>query len=392
MTKRCQLLTPFATVYALFSLTAGFATGEGLAASQLKIGAVFPMSGPQSTYGEESLNGLDLALEKLKSQDPALAARISIVKEDEKSNPVDAANAAKKVLSVDKVDMIFGTVASSNTLSMTATVLESKRPLVSPASTNPEVTKKGDLIFRTCFIDPFQGSVLANFALSHLHKKRAAILVDFKSDYSKGLAQFFETAFKAGGGEIVANEAYEAGKKDFKTQLVKIRGKQPEVLLVPGYYQEVGLIMKQAKQMAFNVIMLGGDGWDSPTLFELAGADAVKDHYFSSHFAADDSDPQVQAFVKEYTAKYKKSPGAMAALGYDGFLVVVDAFKRAGSSDPEALKKALSATSQLRGVTGTISMNVQRDAEKDAVILKTTSDKAVFAAKIAPGSSPAASR
>ncbi len=373
----------------IFAFAAGMtlAAAPAFAADTLKVGSIFPMSGPQATYGEESTNGLELALSDLKATDAALAGKITVVKEDEKSNPIDAATAVKKVLNVDKADIIFGSVASSNTLSMTAAVLEAGKPLVTPASTNPEVTKKGDLVFRTCFIDPFQGSVLANFALNNLGKKKAAILLDHKSDYSKGLAQFFEQAFKAGGGEIVATEAYEAGKKDFKTQLTKIRGKKPEVLLIPGYYQEAGLIMKQAKAMGFAVTMLGGDGWDSPTLFELAGADAVQNHYFSSHFSADDTDPAVQKFVKDYTAKYKKAPGAMAALGYDGILVIADAFKRAGSNDPAALKKALASTSGFKGVTGAISINNSRDAEKEAVVLKTLADKAVFAAKVAPGGS-----
>lgn len=365
------------------SLAAVLVAGPAFA-QNLKVGAVFPLSGAQSTYGEESINGMNQALDELKAKDPTLAGKITVVKEDEKSNPVDAANAAKKLLSVDKVDVIFGTVASSNTLSMTAAVDAAGKPLVTPASTNPEVTKKGKMIFRTCFIDPFQGSVLANFALNNLQKKKAAILLDHKSDYSKGLAQYFEQAYKAGGGEIVAQEAYEAGKKDFKTQLTKIRAKKPDVLLVPGYYQEVGLIMKQAKQMGFNVTMLGGDGWDSPTLFELAGADAVKDHYFSSHFSPDDTDPAVQKFAANYKAKYKKAPGAMAALGYDSILVIADAYKRAGSNEPVKLAKALSETKGFKGVSGTLTIDANRDAVKDAVVLKTLADKAVFAAKIAP--------
>jgi branched-chain amino acid transport system substrate-binding protein len=371
-------------VWSLAAAALSFAT-SGYAADVLKVGTVFPMSGAQSTYGEESTNGLKLALDDLKASDPALAAKITVVYEDEKSTPVDASNAVKKLLGVDKVDVVFGTVASSNTLSMTAAVIEAGKVLVTPASTNPTVTQKGDEIFRTCFIDPFQGSVLANFALHNLGKKKAAILLDHKSDYSKGLAQFFEEAYKAGGGEIVATEAYEQGKKDFKTQLTKLRAKKPDVILVPGYYNEVGLIMKQAKQMGFNVPMLGGDGWDSPDLYKLAGADAVKDHYFSSHFSADDTDPNVQKFVKAYTARYNKAPGAMAALGYDGILVIADAFKRAGSADPTAMKKALASTSGFKGVTGVISINQNRDAEKEAVVLKTLGDKAVFAAKVAPG-------
>jgi len=370
--------------WALGALLAFAASPLYGAAPTLKVGAIFPISGPQSTYGEESLNGMDLALQDLKRQDPALASRITVVREDEKSNPVDAATAVKKVLDVDHVNLVYGTVASSNTLSMTSAVIAAGKPLVTPASTNPDVTKKGDRIFRTCFIDPFQGSVLANFALNNLHRKKAAILLDTKSDYSKGLAQYFEIAFKAGGGKIVANESYEAGKKDFRTQLTKIRMRHPEVLLVPGYYQEVGLIMKQAKQMGFNVTMLGGDGWDSPTLYDLAGAAAVKDNYFSSHFASDDKDPQVQAFVKSYTARYHKAPGAMAALGYDGILVVADAFKRAGSNDPQKLSAALAATSGFKGVTGAITIDKNHDAEKDAVVLKTLGDRAVFAAKVSP--------
>lgn len=372
-------------IYGILGLAALMIADVSTAAeSKLKVGAVLPISGPQSTYGEESINGMALALDDLKASDPALANRIEVIREDEKSNPVDAATAVKKLLSVDKVDVVFGSVASSNTLSMTSAVIEAGKPLVSHASTNPEVTKKGEMIFRTCFIDPFQGSVLANFALNNLGKKKAAILLDHKSDYSKGLAQFFEEAFSAGGGKIVATEAYEAGKKDFKTQLTKIRGKRPDVLLVPGYYQEVGLIMKQAKQMGFDVIMLGGDGWDSPTLYELAGADAVKGHYFSSHFSADDSDPKVQAFVKAYTERFKKAPGAMAALGYDGILVIADAFKRANSADAKALTKALRSTSNFKGVSGAMAINSSRDAEKEAVVLRTEGAKAVFAAKVAP--------
>jgi branched-chain amino acid transport system substrate-binding protein len=351
-------------------------------ANGLKVGAVFPLSGGHATFGEESINGAELALSELKAKDPKLAAKITFIKEDEKSSPVDAAAAAKKVLDVDKVDVVFGTVASSNTLAMADEVLKSGKPLLTPASTNPAVTQKGDAVFRTCFIDPFQGTVLANFALNNLGKKKAAILLDHKSDYSKGLSQFFEKAFVAGGGTIVAKEAYEAGKKDFKTQLTKLRGKKPDVILVPGYYQEVGLILKQAYQMGLKVPMLGGDGWDSPDLFKLAGPEAAKGHYFSSHFAPDDSDPLVQAFVKNYTAKYKKAPGAMAALGYDGILVIADAYKRAGSNDAKAMKTALGATRGFKGVSGTTSMNKLRDAEKDAVVLKTESDKAVFAAKV----------
>ncbi|MCX6109168.1 MAG: ABC transporter substrate-binding protein [Proteobacteria bacterium] len=376
--KLHRLTVPVAATFGLVSAVA-------LAANTLKVGAVFGLSGAQSTYGEESINGMEMALDDLKAKDPALASKITVVKEDEKSNPIDAALAVKKVLNVDKVDLVFGSVASSNTLAMGSAVIEAGKVQVTPASTNPEVTKKGDAVFRTCFIDPFQGSVLADFAVHRLNKKKAAILLDHKSDYSKGLAEAFTVAFKAAGGEVVANESYEAGKKDFKTQLTKIRAKHPEVLLVPGYYQEVGLIMKQAQQMGFKVTLLGGDGWDSPTLYELAGADAVKGNYFSTHFAPDDKDPRVQKFVKDYTARFHKAPGAMSASSYDGILVVADAFKRAGSNDPAALKKALSATKGFVGVAGTLSINAQRDAVKPAVILKTEGNKAVFEAKIEPG-------
>ena len=377
--------TFFSLVGTLFAVL-GIQSLDGRAAP-LKIGAVFPLSGQQSTYGEESMNGIELALDELKARDPKLAEQISLVKEDEKSNPVDAGNAVKKLLSVDKVDLILGSVASSNTLSMLAPVLEAGKILVTPASTNPEVTKKGDSIFRTCFIDPFQGTVLAEFALKNLQKKSAAILLDHKSDYSKGLAQFFEAAFVAGGGKIVAKESYEADNKEFRTQLTKIRSAKPEVLLVPGYYQDVGMIMKQAKQMGFQVVMLGGDGWDSPSLYQLAGP-AVVDHYFSSHFSPDDTDPAVQTFVKNYTTRFKKAPGAMAALAYDTLFVIADAYKRGGGDTSAAsLKKSLASVSNFKGVTGTIHINKDRDAEKDAVVLKTQAQKAVFSAKVSPSAS-----
>ncbi len=350
--------------------------------SKLKIGAIFALSGAQSSFGEESMNGVDLALADLAKQDPALAERITVVREDEKSSAEDAVNAVKKVLNVDNVDLVFGTVASTNTLAMIKWAEEAGKPLVTPASTNPEVTKRSPLVFRTCFIDPFQGSVLAKFATQNLSKRRAAILLDHKSDYSIGLAQFFEEGFKAAGGVIVAREAYEPGKKDFKTQLTKIRTHRPDVLLVPGYYQDVGLVMKQANQMGFNITILGGDGWDSPVLFELAGQRAATGHYFSTHFAPDDSDPLVQKFVADYKARFGKVPGAMASLGYDGIMIIADAFKRGGSSTPAALQGALASLVDFKGVSGKTTINAQHDAVKDIVILKTTGTTASFETKI----------
>jgi branched-chain amino acid transport system substrate-binding protein len=236
------------------------------------------------------------------------------------------------------------------------------------------VTQLGDYIFRVCFIDPFQGSVMAKFAVESLKKKRAAILRDIRSDYSMGLANYFAEDLKKRGGEIVADVSYSQGDVDFKSQLTAIKAKAPEVLFVPGYYTEVGIIAKQAKEVGLKADLLGGDGWDSEKLTEIGGP-AIYGAYFSSHYSHEDQNPVVQAFVKNYQARYKRVPNSLAAMGYDAAKVAIDALKRTQELTPKAVRDAIAQTKDFAGVTGTITINEQRDAVKSAVVLKVAGDQ-----------------
>jgi len=241
--------------------------------------------------------------------------------------------------------------------------------MISPASTNPKVTEVGDYVFRTCFIDPFQGAVMARFAKEELGAKKVAILFDFKQDYSVGLADFFRKTFLAQGGQIVADERYTSGDIEFRAQLTTIRAASPDAVFVPGYYTELGLIAKQARELGLNVPLLGGDGWDSAKTLEIGGK-AVEGYYFSNHYAADSTSPKVQGFVGAYKAKYGEVPDAMAALGYDMTGILADAIVRAGTTEAPKLRDAIAATKDYDGVTGKITIDAQRNAQKDAVVLK----------------------
>ncbi|WP_233427086.1 ABC transporter substrate-binding protein [Halobacteriovorax marinus] len=349
---------------------------------EVKIGAVFPMTGPVATYGQESVNGIKLALKKINQEGKV---SINLTVEDNKSEPQESANAVTKLINSDQVDAIIGSVASSNTLAGAPIAQTNKVPLLTPASTNEKVTMTGDYISRTCFTDAFQGVVMAKFAYENLKKRKMAIIIDNSSDYSKGLSKVFKKKFKELGGKLVSDEdfAYIQKDTDFRSLLRKIKRTKPDAIFLPGYYTEVGLILKQARQMGLNMPFLGGDGWDSPTLQKLAGA-AVSGNYISSHFAPDDKDPRVQAFVKEYEAAYGQKPGAMAALGYDGILVMANAISNAKSTKRSDIQAAILATKGFVGVTGAITIDGNRNASKSAVVLETTPSGNVFNTKVNP--------
>ncbi|MDD0852918.1 ABC transporter substrate-binding protein [Halobacteriovorax sp. GB3] len=351
--------------------------------TEIKIGTVFAMTGGIATYGQESLNGIKLALKDINKKG-VLGKKIKIISEDNRSEPTDAASAVKKLIEVDKVSIVIGSVASTNTLAGAPIAQKAQIPLLTPASTNEKVTQVGNFVSRTCFTDEFQGVVMAKFAAENLKKKKAAIIIDTSSDYSKGLARVFKKEFTRLGGEIIPDEfSYIQKDTDFRSLLRKVKRRKPDVIFLPGYYTEAGLILKQARSMGIDLPFLGGDGWDSPDLQKLAG-DAVKGNYISSHFAADDSDKLVQSFVKNYTATFGNKPGAMAALGYDAILVVADALKRAGSTDPKALNAAIAATKGFQGVTGLITIDSNRNARKSAVVLETTPAGNIFNSKVNP--------
>ena len=352
---------------------------------EIKVGAVFPMTGPSATFGQESVNGMKMALTSINKKG-IKGQSIKVIFEDDKGEPVEAANAVRKLITIDKVLTILGSVASSNTLAGAPIAQEAKIPLITPASTNEKVTMTGDYISRTCFTDDFQGVVMAKFAFETLKKTRAAIIVDNSSDYSKGLTKVFREKFTSLGGTVVGSSdyAYQQKDTDFRSLLQKIKRENPDVVWLPGYYTEAGLILKQAREMGINIPFLGGDGWDSATLQKLAGPEGIKGNYISSHFSSEDKDPMVQSFVKEYTKLYKQAPGAMAALGYDAVLVLADALTRSKSLSSEDIKQAINSTTNFQGITGNITIDKNRNAQKSAVVLETTATGFVFKQKVSP--------
>jgi branched-chain amino acid transport system substrate-binding protein len=357
---------------AALSLLLGFgcsAQKEGAGKDGIVVGHVASMTGDTATFGRSADQGIRMAVDEINGAGGVLGKPIVVVTEDDRSVTEEARTAAQKLIQRDQVKALLGEVASSRSLAAAPEAQRAKVPMISPGSTNPKVTEVGDYIFRACFIDPFQGAVMARFAADELKAKRLAILFDFKQDYSVGLAEFFRDTVKKNGGEIVADERYTSGDIEFRAQLTTIRAAKPDAIFVPGYYTELGLIAKQARELGIDVPLLGGDGWDSEKTLEIGG-DAVNGYFFSTHYAADSDNPRVQEFVKRFTEKYGATPDAMAALGYDTAGILADGLKRAGSTDGAKLRDALAATSNYNGVTGKISIDPKRNARKDAVVLK----------------------
>ena len=367
-----------------------FATAGLLAlpanAQDIVVGEFASLTGSEATFGINSSNGVELAKEEINNGGGLLGGRkIKIIMEDDQSKPGQPSAAVKKLVASDMAIAILGEIASSRSLEAAPICQNAKIPMVSPGSTNPSVTEKGDYIFRVCFIDPFQGTVMAKFALDNLHKKRIAILQDVKSDYSKGLAQFFKEYFTSHGGQIVADLSYTGGgtDKDFRAQLTKIKVAQPDAVFVPGYYTEAGLIARQARSLGIKVPLLGGDGWDSPKLTEIGGS-ALDGCYFSTHFSVQDQNPKVQDFVKKYQAKFHTLPDGMAPLGYDAMMILGQAINTAGSTDGTKIRDALTNVKDYPGVTGNITIDEKRNAKKAAVVLEVKGSQANFVTTVPP--------
>ena len=336
----------------------------------IKVGVYGDLTGQTSSFGQSTKNGIELAVEEINAAGGVNGKKIQLVVEDDQGRPEQAKTVVSKLINQDKVQAVLGEVASTNSLAAAPVAQEAKIPMISPSSTNPKVTETGDYVSRVCFIDPFQGSVMAKFASNTLHAKTAAILGDVNSDYSKGLTQFFEEEFTKLGGKVLAKEAYTQTDPDFKGQLTKIRNLKPDVIYVPGYYGQVGIIAKQARELDMTMPLLGGDGWDSPELWKLGG-DALKNTFISNHYSAENPAPEIQNFVKAYKAKFNVDPDSLAALAYDAAKVLADAIKRAGgASDSAKLKDAINATKDFAGVTGKISLDSGRNAVKPAVVLE----------------------
>ncbi len=357
-------------VYSLLFVAVAALLGCGTqkADNEIRIGHYSSMTGTTATFGQSSDRGVRMAIEETNAAGGVLGKTITLITEDTQSKPEEAPTAVTKLISRDKVSVLIGEIASSRSLAAAPIAQTNKIPMVSPGSTNPAVTEKGDYIFRVCYIDPFQGEVIAKFAFNSLNVRKVAILKDVKNDYSVGLAQFFTQTFTGLGGEVLAEEAYSEGDADFRAQLTTIKSTNPEAVIVPGYYQEAALIVKQARELNMTCYFLGGDGWDSAKLLEVGG-DAMNGTFFTNHYAADDTTARVQEFVNKYKAKYNETPDAMAVLGYDAAKIVIDAIGRAGVADPLKIRDALATTQNYQGVSGLITIDEQRNARKSVVIV-----------------------
>ena len=351
--------------------------------NEILVGEFGSLTGGTATFGQSTHNGVTMAFEEINAAGGVLGKKLKVLVEDDQSKPEEAATAVTKLISQDRVLAVIGEVASSRTLAAAPIAQASKVPLISPASTNPRVTQVGDYIFRVCFIDPFQGSVMAKFAANSLKLKKVAVLYDVRNDYSVGLRNFFSETFKGLGGQIIGEQSYSEGDSDFRAQLTQLKSLGPEAIYVPGYYTEVGTIARQAKELGLTVPLMGGDGWDSPKLTEIGGQ-AIEGSYLSNHYSVDDPSPAIQKFVSGYKTKYGAVPDALAALGYDAAYVLADAMKRAGSTDGAKVRDAIAATKNFVGVTGTINIDKDRNAVKPAVVLKVSGGKFEYVETIAP--------
>ena len=367
--------------------------GSGLVGKDAKgpivVGEVGSMTGTEATFGTSSDRGIQLAVTETNSAGGIKGRQIQIIALDDEGKPEEAATAATRLIASEHVTALLGEVASTRSLFMAPPAQAAKVPMVSPSSTNEKVTAIGDYIFRACFIDPFQGYVMAKYAHDTLHLNKAAILRDVRNDYSVGLAKVFSENFTRLGGSVTANESFSSGDVDFKAQLTNIKNTSPDALYVPGYYTDVGLIARQAREVGISAPLLGGDGWDSEKLYEIGGA-ALDGNYFSNHYSVDDPSPRIQEFV----AKFKKTyggqvPDSLAAQAYDAAGMLFDAMKRAPELTGPSIRDALASTQNYQGVTGDISMDKNRNPVKPAVVLKIShGGKYEFAGRVMPEGVP----
>jgi branched-chain amino acid transport system substrate-binding protein len=353
------------------------------AAEPVKIGFFMSMTGRDASFGEASLNGARLAADGLNAKGGVLGRPIELVVEDDRSLAGESATAAKKLISRDRVVALVGECSSARTLEAASVAQASGVPLVTPAATSPRVTQVGDEIFRVCFIDPFQGDVIATFARRRLGLRRAALLVDSSAPYSVGLADYFSRTFAALGGEIVAIQRYSGTQTDFRAQLTAIRAARPDALFLPGYYVAAGLVARQAKELGLRATLLGGDGFEAPQLLEIGG-EALEGTYYSTHFAVENTGAASRGFVEAFRARYGALPNGLAALTYDAVRLVADAVARAGTTERAAVRRSLSETRDFPGVTGLTTINARRDADKDAVIITVRNGKLAFVEAFRP--------
>jgi branched-chain amino acid transport system substrate-binding protein len=356
----------------------------GRAQETIKVGEIASLTGKEASLGQSSHQGTLLAIEEFNAAGGVLGKKIELITEDTQSKPGESGTAVRKLISRDKVCAILGEVASSRSLEAAPVCQAAKVPMISPASTAPEVTEKGNYIFRVCFIDPFQGPVMAKFALGTLKAKRMAVLSSTSSAYSVGLAKYFKEAFTAGGGAVVAEPKYAEGDKDFRAQLTAIKARDVDAIFCPGYYNEGALIVKQARDLGMMMPIFGGDSWEAHALIELGGK-AIEGAFLCSHYSPLDPSPRVQQFVSAYKKRWGGAvPDSNASLGYDSALVLIDAIKRAGTIEHTKVRDAIATTRDFDAVTGRITLNEHRDASKNAVIITVKNGEFKFVQSIAP--------
>ena len=371
-------------VIALASLVALLLASCAKKSNAIKIGEYASLTGKEAGFGQTSHHGVVLAIEEINAAGGVLGQQLDLAYEDNQTKSGESATAAKKLITREKVVALIGEVSSGRSLEVAPIAQSSKIPMIAPAATNPKVTQVGDYIFRVCFIDPFQGTVMAKFAKDDLKAKKVAILSSVSNAYSLGLAKFFKETFVAGGGEIATEKNFSEGDKDFRAQLTAVKAANADAIFVPSYYTEAALIARQARDLGITVPIFGGDGWEDEQLLSIGG-DALNGCYYSTHFSAENSDPAVAKFVAKYKARWNgEVPGAFSALGYDAVYVLVDAIKRAGTTDSPQLRDALAATKDFPGASGMTTLDKDRNASKAATIIAIKDGKQQFYKTVAP--------
>ena len=382
MSRINQILLWVATVLAL-GCRPGAERQTAAATNDIPVGVYAALTGNEAAFGQATVQGIRLAAEEINNSGGVLGRKIRLMIEDDEGRADEAASVVTKLITANEVIAVIGENSSNQSLAAAPICQSKKVPMISPSSTNPNVTKKGDYIFRVCFTDPYQGKALAIFARNSLHANTAAILRDQKNDYSVGLAEVFRHDFTAMGGKIVAEQSYSGGDTDSRPQLTAIRTAKPEILFIPGVYTDVGQIAIQARDLRIGATFLGGDGWDSPTVITIGGK-SVEGSYFSDHYFFDEPRPAVQRFVSEIRKRYGKNPDANAALGYDALRILAEAITRAGSLDRKAIRDQIAATKNFQGVTGVITMGPTRDPIKPVAMIRIEGGTTHFAGWIQP--------
>lgn len=349
----------------------------------IPVGVYAATTGDQAAFGNATVMGVKLAAEEINNAGGVLGRKIRLVLEDDGGRPDQAASVVTKLITSDDVMAVIGENSSAQSIAAAPICQQNKIPMISPSSTNPKVTELGDYIFRVCFIDPNQGKALAAFAKNSLKLDKAAILIDKKNDYSVGLAQFFRQEYEKLGGKIVAEQSYSGGDTEFRPQLTAIKTASPQMLFIPGFYTEVGQIAIQTRDLGISIPLVGGDGWDSPTLIEIGGK-AMDETYFSDHYFVGDPRPLVQDFVKKIRARHGKNPEANAALGYDALQILARAIRETGSLDRQKIRDHIASVKDYQGVSGTITMGPDRNPIKPVAMIKIQNGQMQFAEWVKP--------